>query len=62
MTTTIQQTAKVYKLIILCGVLAMLLGVFCVFTTPWTTAGGIITALGLTSYITGKALRWWHHE
>lgn len=61
MPTTIQQTAKRFKLLMLLGVVAILLGLAAFLITPWSYFAAALLVLGLISYASGKVGAWWHH-
>lgn len=61
MTTTIQQTAKKFKLLILLGVIGILFGFMFVFSPETQGLGGVLLFVGLVCLLWGKIGRWWHH-
>jgi len=62
MTTTIQQTAKRFKLLILLGVLGMLFGLLTIFVSGGEGFGAVVLGSGLVLWLVGKIGKWWHHE
>lgn len=62
MTTTIQQTAKKFKLLMLLGAVVIFLGACIVFTPGGQAIGGFTLLLGLALIIWGRIGKWWHHE
>ena len=61
MTTTIQQTAKKFKLLMLLGCLGVVFGLIFMFAGA-TTFGGILLFASLVSILWGRIGKWWHHE
>jgi len=58
-TYTIQQTSKAYKGMTLLGCLGLISGFFCLFIAP--AFGVSILVLGLSLFLFGNLLAWWHH-
>ncbi|MHC4064360.1 MAG: hypothetical protein ACYSUI_07655 [Planctomycetota bacterium] len=63
----VEQTAKRWKLLqglgvlgLVCGCVPLFLG-FGLESSVMRVFGGIAMATGLTSYIVGRSMAWWHH-
>ncbi len=67
MTTTIQATAKRYKLQMLLGTLLLCIGVVLIVVAAPNHAdglmvwGAVISALGLAWYFAARLAAWWNH-